>query len=412
MNDNTSNAVLTQRESILEEIAAIYTQDEYGLLAISKIPSLKKNLKRQIILPKKKVIVLIVGSHSTGKSSFVNWFFGDTIQKVSAAIETSKFTFITTGRKRQSLDGAATVRLFNFLEEMKDIPHFIDNLQTEKRLPIEDRSTLVTFIDTPGLIDDSGRVPFDNEKILLDLAKQSQVIFVFSDPLTQAFCDPLINFIKKAHEDSRNKMHFFLTKSDTLDEDERSRIIASIVQKLSSAITNRTIDLRPFHLPVKSLSKMKNGSYKSNHLEEEDNEIIENDKSNSLPLLCEIIDRAVENTVQSNLSQLSQDLSDIVRAAEVTSVSLGKRKTLFTVSTILLLSLIGYFFAALNLRDVYLSSYIYPGLIIVSLIWIISFLIRPNNKDIQRLKVFRTTTSRNANAKLNEFYHEINDPND
>ena len=60
---------------------------------------------------------MIVGSHSTGKSSFVNWFFGDTIQKVSAAIETSKFTFITTGRKRQSLDGAATVRLFNFLEE-------------------------------------------------------------------------------------------------------------------------------------------------------------------------------------------------------------------------------------------------------------------------------------------------------
>ena len=60
-------------------------------------------------------------------------------------------------------------------------------------------------------------------------------------------------------------------------------------------------------------------------------------------------------------------------AAKVTSVSLGKRKTLFTVSTILLLSLIGYFFAALNLRDVYLSSYIYPGLIIVSLIWIISF---------------------------------------
>ncbi|OHT01941.1 EH domain-containing protein 3-like protein [Tritrichomonas foetus] len=415
MMNNTSNAVLTQRESVLEEISSIYTQNEYGLLSMSKIPSIQKYLKRQVFLPQKKVIVLIVGSHSTGKSSFANWFFGDTIQKVSAAIETSKFTFITTGRRRQSLDGAATVRSFDFLEGMKDIPHFVDNLQTEKRLPIEDRSTLVTFIDTPGLIGDENRVPYDNEKILLELAKQSQVIFVFSDPLTQAFCDPLINFIKKTHEESRNRMHFFLTKSDTLDEDERSRIIASIVQKLSSAVTNRTIDVRPFHLPRSSLSKMKNDrktdkQQKLNEEEEDEND--DNRKSNSLTLLCEIIDRAVENTVQSNLSQLSQDLSDLTRSAEKASVSLNKRKNLFNITTILFISLLAYLLAACNFRGVYLNATIYPVLLIVFILWIIFYFLRPNKNDLQRIKVFRETTARNANVKLNEFYHEINDPND
>lgn len=412
MTDNTTNAVLTQREAVLEEISKIYSHEELGLIKISKIPVIQKHLKRPIFLPHRKVIVLIVGSHSTGKSSFVNWFFGDSIQKVSAAIETSRFTFITTGRKRQSLDGESTLRQFDLLKEMNDIPYFVDNLQTEMRLPVEDRSTLVTFVDTPGLIADKNRVPYDNEKILLELSKHSQVIFVFVDPQTQAFCDPLVDFISKAYKNSRNKFYFFLTKSDALDEDERNRIIASIAQKLSSAINNSTINIRPFHLPYSFIEKSKlKGKLKKSKDFTEDESLDEKeylDQSNSLPYLCEVIDKAVESTVQSNLSQLSNDLKELTRAASQASKSLNKKNNIFKILTIILILLIAYYIAACNVRGVYLYSFILPAILIVFILWLIFYFIKPNKKVLQRIKNFRESTARNAKAKLNEFYNEIN----
>ena len=413
--DNTTNAVLTQREAVLEEISKIYSHEELGLIKISKIPVIQKYLKRPIFLPHKKVVVLIVGSHSTGKSSFANWFFGDSIQKVSAAIETSRFTFITTGRKRQSLDGDSTLRQFDFLKEMNEIPYFVDNLQTEMRLPIEDRSTLVTFVDTPGLIADKNRVPYDNEKILLQLSKHSQVIFVFLDPQTQAFCDPLVDFIAKAYKNSRNKFYFFLTKSDTLDEDERTRIIASVAQKLSSAINNSTINIRPFHLPNSFLAKSKlNKKLKKTKefIEEDDlDEKEDSDQSNSLPYLCEVIDNAVESTVQSNLSQLSTDLKELTRATAQASKYLNQRYNIYRLLTILLVLLAAYTIAAIYIRGFRFYGWITMALPVLFLLWLIFYFLKPDKKVLQKIKNFRESTSRNAKAKLNEFYNEINHPN-
>ncbi|KAK8884335.1 hypothetical protein M9Y10_043444 [Tritrichomonas musculus] len=412
MNDNSTNAVLTQREAVLEEISKIYLQEEHGLITISKIPIIQKFLKHPIFLPQRKVIVLIVGSHSTGKSSLANWFFGDSIQKVSAAIETSRFTFITTGRKRQSLDGESTLRQFDFLKEMSEIPYFVDNLQTEMRLPIEDRSTLVTFVDTPGLIADKNRVPYDNEQILLQLSNHSQVILVLVDPQTQAFCDPLVNFISKAYKNSRNKFYFFLTKSDTLNDDEKTRIIASIAQKLSSAINNSTINIRPFHLPRSFLEKSKFNYKKQNRQEytEEDKYDSDSDLSNSLPYLCEVIDKAVESTVQSNLSQLSNDLKDLTRCTTQASKSLNKRNNFFNFSLAFLILSISYFLVAFSSRLLRFRKYTGFVPIFGLFFFIISYFIKPDKKVLQKIKNFRESTARSANAKLNEFYNEINHP--
>ncbi|MDR0708406.1 MAG: dynamin family protein, partial [Treponema sp.] len=180
-----------------------------------------------------RVHIGFFGRRNTGKSSLVNWFFGDSIQKVSAAIETSKITFVTTGKKRDSFDGTATIQLFSFLEDCKSLPNLLENLQTEMRLPVEDRSSLVTFIDTPGFISDKTRLPFDCETITLKLAEHAHRIIVIIDPIGQAFAQPLKEFVKKAHRKFRAKMHFFLSKTDTLNQEERARIVASVSQSLS-----------------------------------------------------------------------------------------------------------------------------------------------------------------------------------
>lgn len=408
MIDSSANAVLTEKERVIDEISKIYSQEDYGLLSISKIPVVKQYLKRELYQPQRKVIILIVGSHSTGKSSFANWFFGESIQKVSAAIETSKFTFITTGRKRQTLYGPATTHKYDFLDTMKDIPHFLDNLQTEIRLPFKDRSALVTFIDTPGLISDHDRVPYDNELILTELAKHSQLIFVFSDPLTQAFCDPLVSFLHKVHQDSRGKLHFYLTKSDTLNDDEKSRILESIVQKLSASINKCTITVSPFHLPKSYLEKSKSSSnFTKTTEDDEDDEDEQEQHSNCINEICELIEKTVESTVQSNLSQLQIDLNDVTRATEKASVSLNRRSNLFNITTALFVLVFAYTIGSLYIPNLYFYPALFPALLIGFVIWICFWLLKPNKKVLNRIKYFRENKARQANNKIKEFFDEI-----
>lgn len=40
------------------------------------------------IPPRRKINVMIVGNHSAGKSSYINWYIGEKIQKAGVAIET------------------------------------------------------------------------------------------------------------------------------------------------------------------------------------------------------------------------------------------------------------------------------------------------------------------------------------
>ena len=54
---------------------------------------------------------MIIGNHSAGKSSFINWYIGESVQTTGVAIETRGFTFVTSGRKRETLKGTRRSRL-------------------------------------------------------------------------------------------------------------------------------------------------------------------------------------------------------------------------------------------------------------------------------------------------------------
>jgi GTP-binding protein EngB required for normal cell division len=386
-------SVLSRREAILEEIAAIYTQSEIGILAIAAQPTVAKCLKAKIYQPQKTVTVLILGGHSTGKSSFVNWFFGDAIQKVSTAIETTQITLITTGRKRQSFDGVSTIKLFPFLAPYQSVPNFVENLSTEMRLPVESRSSLVTFIDTPGLIPDCNRLPFDCPEVMLKLITHAQLVFVFMDPIGQAFSAPLREFVQKAHPQYGPRMHFFLTKADMIDEDERTRIVSSISQTLSATISKRTLDVRPFSLPGESI--------KGRGATEEDAH------ANALPHLCELVETAVNNTVQANGSQLSQDLVKVTHAAQLALAQMGTRKRCFRISTAATILVLGYLIMAVTSRRVYFFSglpFVVVGFLIL---WIITLFLRPSGRDVSRIEAFLNRTARNGQAKADEYFRRL-----
>ena len=85
------------------------------------------------IAPRRKINVMIVGNHSAGKSSYINWYIGEHVQKSSVAIETQGFTFVTSGKKRDSLKGQATLQLFSHLQhDLQPFePSIYKGLQTE-----------------------------------------------------------------------------------------------------------------------------------------------------------------------------------------------------------------------------------------------------------------------------------------
>ncbi|WAR02645.1 hypothetical protein MAR_009203, partial [Mya arenaria] len=62
-----------------------------------------ESLNLSLLTPRKKITVLLIGNHSAGKSSFINWYVEEHIQRTGVAIETQGFTFVTSGRKRESL---------------------------------------------------------------------------------------------------------------------------------------------------------------------------------------------------------------------------------------------------------------------------------------------------------------------
>lgn len=58
-----------------------------GIMAICSKIGLK------CIAPRRKINVMIVGNHSAGKSSYINWYIGEQVQKAAVAIETQVSAF-------------------------------------------------------------------------------------------------------------------------------------------------------------------------------------------------------------------------------------------------------------------------------------------------------------------------------
>ena len=155
---------------------------EEGLMAISH------KLGISCIAPRRKINVMIVGNHSAGKSSYINWYIGEHVQSTAVAIETQGFTFCTSGKKRDTLKGQATLQLFPHLklELERFAPSIYNGLQTEVSTSKERAFSLITFIDTPGLVDGSFQYLFPVEDAILAVAKHTDLIYIFFDPIGQA----------------------------------------------------------------------------------------------------------------------------------------------------------------------------------------------------------------------------------
>ncbi|XP_050719227.1 uncharacterized protein LOC126999965 [Eriocheir sinensis] len=285
---NTSESATTSvNERILKRCHSLYTDQENGLVGIGE------SLGMKILPPRKKINVMLMGNHSAGKSSFINWYVEEHVQRTGVAIETQGFSFVTNGRKRESLTGNATLHLYPHFKPLQDIEGVVDYLNTEISTSKQKKFSLVTFIDTPGLVDGDMKYPFDVNQSMLWLGDLCDLIFVFFDPIGQALCKRTLNIVEQLNEKHPDRIRFYLSKADEAgQESDRQRVMMQIVQELCK---RPGLNKTGFDMPTVYIPNPNKPSRCVNQIEE----------------VCKDIEKTINQTIQNTLNQLERDCEQI-----------------------------------------------------------------------------------------------------
>ncbi|GLC34640.1 hypothetical protein PLESTB_001239500 [Pleodorina starrii] len=300
-------------ERVLKQITELYENGlgggpgSIGLKAIAESPLLGLQMRK----PRKKISIMIVGNHSAGKSSFINWYIGEAIQKTGVAIETRGFTFVTSGKKRETLQGDATVRFYDNLQEFGKFTGVLSNLFTEISTSRDKNFSCVDLIDTPGLVDGEMQYPFNVQDAILWMADHVDLILIFFDPIGQATCKRTMEVVERLNNGPHlEKIHYFMSKADAVDkEHDRQRVLIQITQNLATKIRNsHAFNLPTFYLPR--------------------DDDVPCTIPNAIEDVCKEIDKAINMTVQKNLRQLKGDCERIeLRIDEVREQDKARRAT-------------------------------------------------------------------------------------
>lgn len=290
--NTAESTTLTLNERILKECHTLYTDPDNGLIQIAKTVGLN------LLAPRKKISVLLIGNHSAGKSSFINWYIEEHVQKTGVAIETQGFTFVTSGRKRESLTGNATLHLYPHFEPLRCIEGVVDYLVTEISTSKQKMFSLVTFVDTPGLVDGDMKYPFDVNKAILWLGDIADLVFVFFDPMGQALCKRTLTLVELLSERHADRMRFYLSKADEAgNEADRQRVMMQIVQELCKRPgLNRT----GFDMPTIYIPNSNRPSRCMNQIDD----------------VCRDIEKTINQTIQNTLNTLEKDCESIAGLVE------------------------------------------------------------------------------------------------
>lgn len=289
--DSMAGAV-SVNERILRDCHNLYTDPENGLIALAS------HLGLTFLPPRKKITVMLMGNHSAGKSSFINWYIEEHIQRTGVAIETQGFAFITSGRKRESLTGDATLHLYPHFKPLQSFQGVSEYLCTEISTSRQKKFSLVTFVDTPGLVDGDMKYPFDVNRALLWLGELCDLVLVFFDPMGQALCKRTLDIVEKINESHGDKLRFYLTKADEAGgESDRQRVLMQIVQELCK---RPGLNKCGFDMPTIYISNPNKPSRCVNQIED----------------VCKTIEKTITQTVQTTLNTLGRDCQRLTESIE------------------------------------------------------------------------------------------------
>ena len=161
--------------------------------------------------------VLMLGNHSSGKSTFINHLLGVEVQKTGVAPTDDNFTIITYGPHETDRDGPSVVSNPDLPYE--GLRHFGDQLVSHIRLKLQPSELLrtVTLIDSPGMIDEAkeenGR-GFDFPGVVRWFAERADLVMIFFDPDKPGTTGETLQVFKESLNGIDHKLLIVLNKMD------------------------------------------------------------------------------------------------------------------------------------------------------------------------------------------------------
>ncbi len=161
--------------------------------------------------------VLLLGNHSSGKSTFINHLLEGGVQKTGVAPTDDGFTIITHGQVETDRDGAAVVSNPDLPYE--GLRHFGDQLVSHVRLKLRPAALLrtVTLIDSPGMIDEAkaeGGRGYDFPGVVRWFAERADLVMVFFDPDKPGTTGETLRVFRESLAGIDHKLLIVLNKMD------------------------------------------------------------------------------------------------------------------------------------------------------------------------------------------------------
>ena len=192
--------------------------------------------------------VLILGNHSSGKSTFINHLLGASVQKTGLAPTDDAFTVLSFGGSEEERDGNAVVSTptlpYGGLRSFG--PQFVSHFRVKLRpVPILRE---VTLIDSPGMIDSpgegSGGRGYDFAGAIRWFAERADVVLVFFDPEKPGTTGETLQVFTQSLQGMDHKLLIVLNKMDQFQSlQDFARAYGALCWNLGKVIPRKDLPL-------------------------------------------------------------------------------------------------------------------------------------------------------------------------
>jgi len=207
---------------------------------------LEKSAQRNTILP----FVFLLGNHSSGKSSFINYVCQRKIQTAGVAPTDDGFTVIVPGPADVDRDGPAFVGDPDM--GFSSLRNFGPQLVHHTSLKVRSNTSLKNFmiVDTPGMIDSPLKTGhqaimdrgYDFEGVCRWYAERADVILLFFDPDKPGTTGETLQVLTNSLVGLDHKLHIILNKADQFRQiHDFARAYGSLCWNLSKVIQRKDL---------------------------------------------------------------------------------------------------------------------------------------------------------------------------
>lgn len=191
---------------------------------------------------------LLVGNHSSGKSSFINYILQRDIQKAGVAPTDDSFTVITPGAVDSDADGPTLVGDPDL--GFSGLRQFGPTLIHHSQLKYRESKLNFMLVDSPGMIDSPGGNQdimdrgYDFPGVVRWFATRADIVLVFFDPDKPGTTGETMSVLLSSLSGMDHKLLIVLNKADQFEKiHDFARAYGSLCWNLSKIIPRK--DLPP-----------------------------------------------------------------------------------------------------------------------------------------------------------------------